>query len=334
MDNNCNGILHSSCFFTTSHVEFSKIVLWGAGMASYVKDQCPVCACTSHGVIGAVNDKNPPVHVPEGSSIVKCKACKLIYVNPMPYWDSSDYAKLYDETYFDYYNSNEQAKWFEIRKSVIPNNRFKRIEPHVKSKTKTLLEIGAGEYAFMCCHLLSKGWTCTAQEPSHLYASKLQKIEGLNIETKDIRELEGEYTLIYADSVLEHVPDPVNYVRKLASLLTPGGVLYTVSPNEYSLYNFLMNINSKRKGNTPHYIAPYTEPYHLVGFTKKSLQICARESGLTLYQYKIIEDYKAFNAINTKKSPFTKYPLAVLYALAQMFGMGTNGEAMFIKKNL
>ena len=301
-------------------------------MASYVKDKCPVCTCALYGVIGTINDKNPPVHIPEGSSIVKCKACKLIYANPMPYWDSGDYAKLYDETYFGYLNADEQTKWFELRKSVIPNKRFGQIEPHIESNARTLLEIGAGENAFMCCHLLSRGWSCTAQEPSPLFASKLQKIKGLNVETKDIKELEGEYALIYADSVLEHVPDPITYFRKLALLLAPGGVLYSVSPNEYSLHNFLMNFISKRKGGTPHYIAPYTEPYHLIGFTKKSLQICAEESGLILVQYKKLQDYKAFNALNTKKSPLKKYPLAMLYALAQMIGLGTNGEALFIKK--
>ena len=302
-------------------------------MASYVKNECPVCTCESFVTFGKINDKESPVPIPEDSAIVKCSYCKLIYVNPMPYWDSDDYAKLYDETYFLHLNSDEQKEWFEIRKAVIPARRFNRIRRHIKSDMRKLLEIGAGENAFMCQHLMSGGWDCKAQEPSELFADELRKVKGLNVETKDILELDGEYSFIFADSVLEHVPDPITYYKKLSSLLVPGGVLYTVSPNEYSMYNFLLNIVAWRKGNTPRYIAPYTQPYHLVGFSKKSLEICAKNSGLNLISFRKIEDYMAFHALKSNKRAIIKYPLALLFTFAQGVGLGTNGEAMFVKNH-
>ena len=300
-------------------------------MAFYVRNKCPVCTCTSYSIFGRINELKSPVSIPTDSAIVRCSDCKLIYVNPMPYWDNDDYAKLYDETYFLHLNSEEQKEWLEIRKSVIPSRRFSRIHKYIKSDIKKLLEIGAGENAFMCRYLLSRGWNCTAQEPSQLFAEKLLDLKGLNIETKSIKELTGEYSFIFADSVLEHVPDPITYYKKLSELLAPGGVLYTVSPNEYSMYNFLLNFIAMKKGNTPHYIAPYTQPYHLIGFTKKSLHICAKESGLRFISYKKIDDYMAFHALRSKKRAFVKYPLALLYAFAQGIGLGTNGEAMFVK---
>ena len=205
-------------------------------MTTYKKDECPVCGQTKYAVIGKIKDENPPVSIPEGSATVRCKNCRLIYVNPMPYWDDDDFTKLYNDEYFQHLK--EDAKWYNERKNVIPQKRFRRIEPKIKSDKRKLLEIGAGENAFMCRYLMSKGWDVTAQEPSSAFAEKLRKIDGIKIDTAAVKDLEGEYSLIYADSVLEHVPNPVEYYLKLAELLAPGGVLYTISPNEYSTYNF------------------------------------------------------------------------------------------------
>jgi 2-polyprenyl-3-methyl-5-hydroxy-6-metoxy-1,4-benzoquinol methylase len=302
-------------------------------MTTYVKDTCPVCECKKYSVIGRINEKDPPVIIPEESIIVECNNCKLIYVNPMPYWDDEDYAKLYNEAYFSHMNADMQKKWLDVRKNRIPQKRYSRIANNIKTDKKKILEIGAGEYAFMCRYLMSKEWDVTAQEPSMLYAEKLRSINGLKVETKGIKELEGdgEYSLIFADSVLEHVPDPIPYYQKLSKLLVRGGVLYTVSPNEYSVYNFLLNFIAKSKGATPHYIAPYTQPYHLIGFTKKSLKLLAQNSGLSLISYRKIDDYMAFHTLNSSRNVWVKYPLALLHAVSQSIGLGTNGEALFVK---
>lgn len=303
-------------------------------MAHYVKDECPVCKHEKYRIFGKVREESPPLPVPEGSAIVACHHCKLIYVNPMPHWDKDDFSKLYNESYFLHLNDHAQTKWLALREKLIPQRRFERIEPHLQSDKKKLLEIGAGEFAFMCRHLAAKDWDVTAQEPSALFADKLNNIKGLKVTEADLLDLkgEGEYSLIFADSVLEHVPNPVQVYQKLAGLLAPGGVLYTVSPNEYSAYNFMLNFIAKRKKTTPHFIAPYTQPYHLTGFTKRALDILAHESGLILLNYRKIDDFMAFHALHSNRPALRKYPLSFLYAASQAVGFGTNGEALFVKR--
>ncbi|MCL1862277.1 MAG: class I SAM-dependent methyltransferase [Defluviitaleaceae bacterium] len=294
-------------------------------------NNCPVCEHKDFDTIGMLNEKNPPVSIPKGSAIVSCKFCRLIYVNPMPHWDKDDYAKLYDSTYFTHLSTEKNKKWLNMRENVIPKKRFEIIKSHLKTNECKLLEIGAGEFAFMCRYMAKQGWEITAQEPGEAFYEKLQKINGLKIETADITDLEGEYSVIFADSVLEHVPDPVAYYKKLSELLAVGGVLYTVSPNERSTYNVLLNM-AKGKDESPSYISPYKPPYHLTGFTKKSLQILAKKSGLTLASYKKAEDFMAFHTLNSGKNAAIKYPLALVYKLSQWVGLGTNGEALFIKR--
>jgi len=300
-------------------------------MPVYKNINCPVCDCPNKIIIGSVNGKNTPVQIPHDSVIVKCKNCHFIYVNPMPYWNEEDFSKLYNETYFT--KDKEKGKWMDIRQNKNPSMRFKFIEPYIKSDIKKMLEIGAGEFAFMCQFLIDKGWDITAQEPSKSFQDKLYAIKKLKVETCDIMKLtgEGSYSFIYIDSVLEHIPDPVPHYRKLASLLAPGGVLYTISPNEYSLYNFLLNLRAKTKGDTPHYISPYKSPYHLIGYTKKSLKILAEKSGLELVHYKKRHDYTAYNILNSNFNLLLKLPAAFVFLLADKIGFGTNGEALFRK---
>jgi len=252
-------------------------------MATYIKDKCPVCEHNKHRVIGEIKDKNSPVFIPDGSAIVACKKCKLIYVNPMPHWDADDFEKLYTEDYFTLFGSDEQKKWFNIRENVNPRKRFDKVAAHIKSKPKKMLEIGAGEYAFMGKFLNSNGWDVTVQEPGSKFAEKLRMTPGFKVETCDILALDEteKYSFIFADSVLEHAPNPVEYAKKLSNLLCPGGVLYSVSPNEYSMHNFLMNIVAKMKGRNPHYIAPYEQPYHIWVY-KKILRDVGRKKRVEL----------------------------------------------------
>ena len=325
-------------------------------MATYTHNTCPVCASPGFAIIGAVNEPSPPVHIPDGSAIVKCRACKLIYTNPMPHWSDDDYAKLYDDAYFAHLKTDDKQRWMDVRENVLPRRRFARAKRHMRADDKTMLEIGAnraleiganraleiganhaleigaGEFAFMSKHLLSLGWDVTAQEPGKPYADKLRAIPGLKVETVSVADLPpGQYAFIFADSVLEHTPNPVDYYLKIADLLAPGGVFYTVSPHEYSVHNYLANRAAKRRGQTPHYIAPYAEPYHLVGFTRKSLDILAQKSGLRLASYKKIDDYMAFHTLGSGKRAIVKWPLAGVYAAAQLLGKGANGEAVFVK---
>lgn len=300
-------------------------------MPVYKKINCPVCDCPEYNKIGKINLKDTRVPVFPDSAIVSCKNCRLIYVSPMPFWDKEDFKKMYDQFYFTSVKSND--KWMDIRQNRNPLFRFEFIEQFLKTDVKELLEIGAGEFAFMCQLLKDKGWNVTAQEPSLEFRNKLRTIKDINVEACDIMDLPGDrsYSLIYADSVLEHVPDPVSYYLKLADLLVPGGVLYTVSPNEYSAFNFFENIKAKIKGDTSPYICPYNYSYHLLGFTKKSLKLLANKSGLEFVLYKKWRDFVAFHILAGKSNPLIKFPKAFIYALFDKLGMGTNGEALFRK---
>lgn len=57
------------------------------------------------------------------------------------------------------------------------------------------------------------------------------------------------------------------------------------------------------------------------------------KSGLNLFSYRKVDDYKAFHMLNSKRSAIIRYPFALLYVVSQGVGLGTNGEALFVKQS-
>ena len=303
-------------------------------MPNYSYNSCPVCKSGKFRNIGNVNADLKGITIPNDSAIVRCLDCALIYVNPMPFWTKMDFSFLYDEKYFDTASSNSQKKWLQIREHENIEKRFSRIKKYLQSEKKSLLEVGSGVYAFMCKYLIKSGWNVTAQEPSEEISKQLKRsFPEMKISTDDfiLFPENTKYSLIYADSVFEHVPNPMVYVNKCASLLEKGGILYFISPNEHSLINYLLTMLNRVRGKSVHYLSPYKSPYHLIGFSKKSLEILARESGLQLITYIKRYDYMWFHIIEQKKN-FLKYPIALFLYLIDRFGWGYNLEIILQKK--
>ena len=113
---------------------------------------------------------------------------------------------------------------------------------------------------------------------------------------------DNHFDCIYMDSVLEHLFDPVDYLIKLKRIIKVGGLIYCAVPNEDSLFNDikkLLNTLSGR-GNISERTEPFVSPYHVSGFTKKSLHIAALQldfqtvsTGNFGGQYEILK-FKAF----------------------------------------
>ncbi len=100
-----------------------------------------------------------------------------------------------------------------------------------------LLDVGCGTGDFVE-YAGEQGWDAQGIEPSRL-ASERGRARGLAVFQGTLEEAvatqdRSRYDAITMLNVLEHVPDPVNYVRQARSLLAPGGMLAIVVPNDFS----------------------------------------------------------------------------------------------------
>jgi len=214
---------------------------------------------------------------------------------------------------------------------VNPNSRFGRIQGILRSDARTLLEVGAGIYAHFCENLAERGWNVLAQEPSAEFRKTLER-KGLGIVGDGFLDLpeDRHFALIYADSVFEHVGDPLAYFQKAWRLLEPGGVLYLVVPRERSLLGNLKHGLARLRGTPCPFLSAYKPPYHLHGFSKRSLRKFAEASGLESPLIFLGEDWFWLQAIE-RLPPVVGHLAAAGLWLADRCGFGGNLEVGFRK---
>ncbi|MFQ5600025.1 MAG: class I SAM-dependent methyltransferase [Candidatus Krumholzibacteriia bacterium] len=295
-------------------------------MPTYTKDTCPIRGSSRFRVIGGVDVDRSRITPPNQSSIVACSECDLVYVNPTPHWTDEDFHDLYGHGYFEEYSPG----WRRKRARAIPQRRSSLIDKHVQSSSKTMLEFGAGVHPFMSRHMADRGWKVTAQEPSRVFAEELRRIDPrITVLETPFLEIPSDkkYSLVYADSVLEHVPNPTDYFTKAADLLEPGGILYFVSPNEFALTNKILTFKNKYSNRVAHQLCPYHDSFHLIGYSRKAVGKIEETTGLRLLQFIRKHDFRSFRILEDVEGVL-KYPKAVTFYLMDRLGLGLNLEVI------
>jgi SAM-dependent methyltransferase len=106
-----------------------------------------------------------------------------------------------------------------------------------------LLDIGCGNGAFMRAFGGSRPrWRMTGSELDARHQAAIGSIPGAaELHVGDIESLRGCFDLIALIHALEHIPHPVQYLRKLCTRLNPGGmVLIEVPDVEMSPFDILI----------------------------------------------------------------------------------------------
>lgn len=111
-------------------------------------------------------------------------------------------------------------------------------------KNARVLEIGAGEGP-VTSYLASRFDEVLALEPAEEFYAKLEKrfsnqpkVHLLHSLFEDAK-IEGQFDVIVAAGVLEHVQDAVKFLKKTKSLLKAGGSLVLTVPNATSLHRHI-----------------------------------------------------------------------------------------------
>lgn len=291
-------------------------------MPQYLSGPCPACGEARAVALGTPDLSKDPVGAPVESRVLQCGRCGHLRIDPMPSWSEADFQLLYGDGYF----VPDSPRWGRIRESVNPSARYSRIQSIIKTEKRDLLEVGSGIYAHFCTKLAQEGWKVLAQEPSPDFQNKL-KAKGLAVVGTGFLELPEDrtFSLIYADSVFEHVADPLAYFQKAFRLLEPGGVLYLVFPRERSLLGNLKQILSKARRTHCPFLSAYKPPYHLHGYSPKSVAKFAQASGLELPLVFVGEDWFWLQALE-RLPPVVGHLAAAMFWLADKLGCGGNLE--------
>ena len=97
----------------------------------------------------------------------------------------------------------------------------------------TLLEVGCGDGAKLAM-LRSFGWRVVGQDLDTKAAHNAREKFGLDVRTTNVESIARTgvtFDAVIANHVIEHVSDPVAFVRYCTAMLAPGGRLVIMTPN-------------------------------------------------------------------------------------------------------
>lgn len=152
----------------------------------------------------------------ECGPIVRCTACGLIFQNPQP--DPQSILAAYE--------SVVDVRYAEEREGRIHTFRQALAELEAYAQPGRLLDVGSHIGVFVEV-ARQGGWEAEGVEPS-LWAVDVARSRGLPVLCGTVADLEGcsaSYRAVTLWDVIEHFPDPSGELRRLRSLLEPGGLL-------------------------------------------------------------------------------------------------------------
>ncbi|MBI4723073.1 MAG: class I SAM-dependent methyltransferase [Candidatus Stahlbacteria bacterium] len=218
-----------------------------------------------------------------------------------------------------------------------PVRCFRTARRFSEREIRNYLEIGCGE-GFGLQSALTFNWNVYGQDVSPDFAATVKCRTGIDIMVGRIHEFSYTrefFDFIYIDSVLEHVTNPVEFMKYITNFLAPGGVIYLVLPNENSIPNFLKDFVFELKGsNQTSRIMPFSEPYHIIGFSKQSILYLGKILNLTIpylirkFSYNHIERYKQSFSITQL---LCRQVFGLVHRFCDTIDKGVNMEVVFVK---
>jgi 2-polyprenyl-3-methyl-5-hydroxy-6-metoxy-1,4-benzoquinol methylase len=204
-----------------------------------------------------------------GTEVRQCAACGLVYLWPRPSQEELD--TYYAEGYREEYDDGAMAERHTADTDEA-GSRARRLRS-LMQEAASLLEVGCGSGAFLEAvrpHVRQ----VAGIEPEGTSRRWLGQELGLQVsESLSDVETRGEtYDVVVLFHVLEHIPDPVGFLKRLSTVLNPSGRLVIEVPN---VDDALVSV---------YQIAAYREFYyqkaHLYYFSAATLEKVLAEAGL------------------------------------------------------
>ncbi|HVL96024.1 MAG TPA: class I SAM-dependent methyltransferase [Solirubrobacteraceae bacterium] len=189
-----------------------------AAPATLALERCPVCGGQG-GRDFALGD----------AALRECASCGAVH------------SRLYadpDAVYVDGYYSGDTEFGIDVR-----HPRFQAFLAEVNAHRAALLaklvgeplrvlDVGCGTGDFLAAGR-ERGWTAVGVDPIE-QSGEIARGRGLDVRTSMLEDSgvpPGEWDVVSAFHVLEHVPDAAAFLRLLASWVRPGGYVLVESPN-------------------------------------------------------------------------------------------------------
>ncbi len=282
---------------------------------------CPVCESRECIRLG---DRGGQAHKHRKGvrcTIVQCRVCSHLYPHPMPMTDDPN--ALYHDVDEYFVNHDPQTK---IEKARI---LLQELERYCNGRGR-MLDIGSGrgELLYAASFL---GWDPYGVEASAEFTEFAKATYGVQVTQGTLARAnypDATFDLVTLGAVLEHLYDPKGMLRQIHRILKPDGVVWIDVPNEASLYNTIGNLYFALQGKDwVSQLSPTFAPYHVQGFTRRSLLQLLTQTGFSALTLKLYTG-RTLLSRKTAKEHFEYWAASLVNQLARWTRTGPYMEVV------
>ena len=258
-----------------------------------VNVQCVLCGDSKQEPLRALSARG------ERLSLVRCSTCGLVFLNPR----LASVSEVYESDATK--NSIYYSESIENDKGTF-RQRLSFIGPFLKNRT-TVIDIGASVGTFLA--------VCREAGFTGLYGVELNP--GSRAQAKELFSLTlakdlpagVKADLINMSDLIEHLENPLDYMKKLRAFLKDDSVVLIATPDYERWITKLVNIKPEE---------------HMFYFTKETLRKLLEAAGYDIVYIGNITRQARFRHLihsTTTRNPLIRYPLSLLVAL-RLDGIG------------
>jgi len=234
---------------------------------------CPLCG----------ENRFNKLHTERGIlGVVRCLACKLIYVNPR--------LKNPEKVY-----CGEAEKYFAEAKLIFQGKAKHHRDPNYLNDLKLIyrykpsgnfLDIGTN-MGFFLSNAKGRNWKLYGVEPSQSLSEIARKYFSLNVKTAFLDEANFEdnfFDIVTMTDVFEHITYPKKLLADVRRILKPDGILFIKVPN--ALFNLFKLYCANIYGHSCHYDI-FDSYEHVVHYSQITLRKMLERSGFKVVKFTI-----------------------------------------------
>jgi len=222
----------------------------------------------------------------DGFDVLRCSGCQLTFLNLLA--APPRFEELYSEEYFlerkgyFFVNPSREGQEPEVQANLKEFTEGLRLLAELGPGERRLLDVGCGVGVFLSI-AKAHDWRVTGVDISEFasrYAREHFQLDARHGTLESLHIEPGSFDAVTMWDMIEHVPNPIEELRRAREVLTCGGYVLLNTPNENSLLKALAHACYAGSGGRFRYpVRKLYHVYHLFYFTEVTIRRVLERAG-------------------------------------------------------